>query len=203
MFKKVTSLLLLATLFLFGVHPASAVTFDFQLITDSEKSWTITFNENVNERADLNSIHIQSANKVEHEVSSVLSDDSTKIIVKPTKPYRFGTEYTLVIPKGLTSVKGTPLKEDVTKSFTLQSTYIDTIETDSTSWLTNVVVQRKSSDVSHMTVSLEGFLEEMTLLRQNNQFSRGIRGLAAGQTVIIRAYDENNQLLETQYYDVK
>jgi len=202
MLKRITSLLLLATLFLFWNETASAVTFNFEPITEPEKSWTIMFNDDVNERADLESIYITSADQVKHDVSIRLSADSKKIIVKPTKPYQFGENYTLVIPKGFESAKGQKLKEDVTLPFKLQGTYIQTISADWNSLATNVIIQGTDSVVK-VTASF-GNAPEKTLHRQlNNKFTLGMGGLLRGDTLTIHAYDAQNQLLETQYYEVK
>jgi len=202
MLKRITSLLLLATLFLFWNETASAVTFEFEPITEPEKSWTITFNDEVNQLADLESIYITSADQVKHDVSIRLSADSKKIIVKPTKPYQFGKNYTLVIPKGFESAKGQKLKDEVALPFRLQGTHIQTISANWNSMVTNVIVQGTDA-VAKVTVSFRN-VPKKTLHRQlNNTFSHGVGGLVTGDLLTIHAYDAQNQLLETQHYEVK
>lgn len=201
MLKRIMSPLLLATLFLFWNESASAKTFDFQTITDPDKSWTIKFNDAVNEQADLNSIYITSTDKVNHDVSIIISADSEKVIVKPKKPYQVGTDYTLVIPKGFISAKGQKLKADVTMPFKLQGIHIQTISANWNALATNVIVQG-STNVSKVTVSLNSNPEKI-LIRLANKFSLGMSGLLPGDPLTIRAYDEQDNLLETQYYEVK
>lgn len=202
MFKKITTLLLLATLFLFWIEPASAKTFDFKPITDPMKPWTISFSDTVNEPVDPNAIYITSANNQNHEASIRLSADSTQIIVEPTNPYLFGTEYTLVIPQSFASAKGQKLKEEVTMKFQLQGTHIQTISANLNDWVTNIIVQG-TSQVTRTTVSLDGVPERNLHRQSNNTFSLGMPGLYTGAMLTIRAYDAQDQPLETQSYEVK
>lgn len=201
MLKRITSLLLLATFFLLGNGLANAVTLDFKSITEPEKKWTVTFNDAVSERADLNSIYILSTDNVKHLVSITISANPKQIIVEPTKPYLIGSDYTLVIPKGFESAKGSKLKEDVTMPFTLQGTYIEAVSANWNSLVTNIIVQA-STTVTSVKVSVQG-KSEITLNGSVNQFSKGTRDLSPGDTLIILAYDAQNALLETQHYKVK
>lgn len=201
MFKKSLSLVLLATLFLFWNESASARILDFKPITDPEKPWTITFNDDVSKQADLNSIRITSNDKVNHAISITISADLKKVIVKPLNPYHFGTDYTLIIPKGFESAKGEKLKADVTLPFKLQGIHIQTIDANWNALATNVIVQG-STNVAKVTASLNG-TPEKTLNRLGTEFSRGIQGLLPGDPLTIRVYDEKDILLETQTYTVK
>lgn len=202
MLKKITTLVLLATLFLFWIEPASAKTFDFKPITDPMKDWTISFSDTVNEPVDPNAIYITSANNQNHDVSIRLSADSTKIIVEPKNPYLFGTEYTLVIPQSFASAKGQKLKEEVTMPFQLQGTHIQTITANWNSLATNVIVQG-TEHVAKTTVSFRNMPEKNLHRQSNNTFSLGVGGLAAGDILTIHAYGAQDQLLETQLYEVK
>lgn len=195
-------LLFLATLFLFGNEPVNAKTFDFQPITDSMKPWTITFNDDVSDQANLKSIIITSSNKTNHDVSITISDDSKKVIVKPLKPYQIGVDYTLIVPEGFESAKGAKLNKDFTKPFKLQGTHIESVSANWNAFATNVIVQG-AKDVAEVKVFLERDHRIVTLNQLGYKFSSGIRSLQPGDALTIRAYDEQNNLLETQYYEVK
>ncbi|MEK4711871.1 hypothetical protein [Sporosarcina sp. FSL K6-5500] len=202
MLKKITTLVLLATLFLFWIEPASAKTFDFKPITDPMKTWTISFSDKVNEPVDPNAIYITSTNNQKHEASIRISADLTQIIVEPINPYLFGTEYTLVIPQSFASVKGQKLKEEVTMKFQLQGTHIQTISANFNILATNIIVQGKS-EVAKTTVALDNLPEKVLIRQSNNKFSLGMNGLLSGDVLTIRAYDAHGQLLEKQFYEVK
>lgn len=202
MLKKITTLVLLATLFLFWIEPASAKTFDFKPITDPWKPWTISFNDTVNEPVDPNAIYITSANNQKHEASIRLSADSTQIIVEPENPYLFGTEYTLVIPQSFASAKGQQLKEEVTMKFELQGMHIKTISANLNDFTTNIIVQG-TSDVTKTTVALANVPEKNMHRRANNNFTLGMQGLYTGAMLTIRAYDAQGLLLDTQIYEVQ
>jgi hypothetical protein len=203
MIKRIVTTLLLVCLVLFFNVPANATSFESQIITDPEKSWTITFNNEVSfESPNRNAIYIVSANGDKHPVSLTVSDDSKKITVHPTEPYTFGTLYTLVIPKEFVSKKGDKLKLDVKKQFQLQGTHILTISATLNPLFTNVIVQG-TSNVTSMKVSVNGTAEETIHPSSNHQFQRGMLGLAVGDQLIIRAFDRHGDLLETQNYEVK
>lgn len=201
MFKKALPLLLLATLFLFGIQTANAKHFGFDPIQDSTKPWTISFSEAVDERA-FDSIYIESSDGVPHEVSYSLSDDLRKIIVQPTKRYHLGEEYTITVPQNLEARSGKKLKESFTKAFQLQGTYIESIQANANQLVTNVIVQGKMKEISHATVSVEGQPFELPLKREKTQFSSGMRGLIKDDVLIIRAYGDSG-LLEEQSFAVK
>lgn len=199
--KKIILLLFLATLFLFRNEPVNAKPFDFQPIEDSMKPWTITFNDDVSKQANLKSIIITSSNKTNHDVSITISDDSKKVIVKPLNPYQIGVDYTLIVPEGFESAKGAKLNKDFTKPFKLQGTHIESVSANWNGLATNVIVQG-TKNVAEVKVFLEGG-RIITLNQLGYKFSRGIIGLLPGDALTIRAYDEQNNLLETQYYEVK
>lgn len=200
--KKVIILLALFCFVLFRMDSMSAKTFDLKIITDPEKSWTISFNEEVNNLADLNSIYVKAPDGNKHEASITISDDSKRIIVKPRKPYIFGTQYTLLIPKGFESAKGKKLKEDVTMEFKLHGLYIQNIQATANPFATHVLVQGTSA-ISKVTLSINDGAEEATIRGINSQFSRGMIGVVSGDSLTIRAYDAQGNLLEKQNYEVK
>lgn len=202
MFKKMMTLALLAILFLGWHEPISAKTFTPDPFTNPLKPWTITFNDAVSDQADLKSIVIIANGKTNHPVdSTIISTDSTKVKVQPSKRYEPGIVYTLVVPKGFLSANDEQLAADVTMSFELSSTHIESIYAEFNRLATNVVVYG-STNVAKVTVSV-GNTSETSLHRLGNKFSRGIPGLTEGELLTIRAYDEHNILLETQTYTVK
>lgn len=170
---------------------------------DSWKDWNITFNQEVNAKSGLELIYIQSADHTKHPVSVTISADSRKFIVDPKKPYLFGEKYTLVIPKEVKSAKGKTLKQQASKTFTVESDYIESIDTDYTAFMTNILVNKKNmANVSRVEILLDGTITPQEMKRQKNQFSRGMLSIARGQAFEIHVYGEK-QLLEVLYYKVK
>lgn len=170
----------------------------------SWKDWTVTFSQDVSKNdSNLDAITIQSANEKQHDASVNISANSSKVVVKPTKPYIFGEKYTLVIPKEVRSAAGKALKKEERKEFSVESDYIESIETNYTALLTNILVTPKSADVRKIDVGLIDSTNTDSMIRGKKQFTKGIFGLSRGQTLELVIYDENNQVLEELYYEVK
>lgn len=200
MFKNIVSFTL-AMMLLFSIQlPSTAAS---NPAVTSWKDWTVTFSQDVNQDSNLDAIYIQSADQKEHPASVSISADSNKIVVDPKKPYLFGENYTLVIPKDVRSAKGKTLHKDVTKKFTVESDYIDAIETNYTALVTNVIVKQSSLDVAKVEMLVQGTTNTQPLLRGNDQFSKGVFGLSRGQILEIYVYDDAGKELETLYYQVK
>lgn len=170
---------------------------------DSWKDWKITFSQEVNAKSGLELVYIQSADQTKHPVSVTISADSKKFIVDPEKPYLFGEKYTLVIPKEVKSAKGKTLKQQASKTFTVESDYIESIETDYTAFMTNILVNKKNNaNVTRVEIRLDGTTISQELKREKNQFSRGMLSIARGQAFEVHVYDDE-RLLEVLYYKVK
>lgn len=168
----------------------------------SWKDWKVTFNQEVNKNSGLELVSIQSADNTKHPVSVTISADSKKFVVNPKKPYLFGKKYTLVIPKEVKSAQGKTLHEEATKTFSVTSDYVESIETNYTSLLTDVIVtKKKNAPVTKVELQLDGTTDSLRLKRENNHFSRGFLGLQRGQAFELHLYDEE-RLLEVLYYEV-
>lgn len=200
MLKNIVSFTL-AMMLLFSIQlPSTAAS---NPTVTSWKDWTVTFSQDVNQDSNLDAIYIQSADQKKHPASVSISADSNKIVVDPKKPYLFGENYTLVIPKDVRSTKGKTLHKDVTKNFTVESDYIDTIKTNYTALATNIIVKQSSLDVATIEVFVQGTTKTQLLHRGEEHFSKGVFGLARGQTLEIYVYDDAGNELETLYYQVK
>lgn len=200
MFKNIVSFSLAIILFTVMQFPSTAAS---PSPITSWKDWNITFNQEVGSNSNLDAIYVQSPDLKKHPVSVSISADPRKVVVDPTKPYIFGENYTLFIPKEVQSAEGKALQADVTKNFSVESDYIDSIQTNYTSLLTNVIVKPHSSEVTKVEVFIEGTTRNQTLHRGKEQFSKGIFGLARGQTLEVHMYNSDEDLLETLYYKVK
>lgn len=112
--KRIIVLMIL--LFVFsGITMASSS----EKITDSKKSWTITFNENLANTDYSNQVYI--LNDMNVKVLSSVQVNKNKIIVKPSSNYIEGREYKLIVKSGIKSINGKSLKKTITKSFELES----------------------------------------------------------------------------------
>lgn len=201
MLKNIVSFTL-AMMLLFSIQlPSTAAS---NPTVTSWKDWTVTFSQDVNQDSNLDAIYIQSADQKKHPASVSISADSNKIVVDPKKPYLFGENYTLVIPKDVRSTTGKTLHKDVTKNFTVESDYIDTIETNYTALMTNVIITPKSSsEVAEITMEIQGTTRTQELIRGKEYFSKGIFGLSRGQAFELHLYNHDGDKLETLYYEVK
>lgn len=201
--KKFLSLLLIAT-FMFCIQPVvDAKTFELQLINDVNKPWSISFNTKVDySQVTRDAISIKSETGEIIPITYSISDDLTKIIVKPSKPYKFGTTYTLQIGKKVASSKGNKLLTDVTKQFKLQGTYIADISNTTNPWVKNIKVQ-VTSKVSSVKVSINNSQEVDLNQSSHLEYERGFQGLTSGDDITIRVYNNLGNLIETQLYVLK
>lgn len=198
----ILTLLLALLLPVFSSVQPSAET-NVQTIHDSYKPWTITFSNNVaKDNQNLQLIYIESASKQKLEASIKISAESNKVIVKPENPYLFGETYTLVIPKGFQSANGKKTTREYTKQFKVEGDIIKSISAiDKKPLFTHVVVSG-STHIAHVEVVVNDE-SSTTLIRNKQEFSKGILGVSSGAHLTIHAYDSYNNLLETQYYVVK
>lgn len=206
MFKKIAATLLLMLFVLSSITPVNARTLEADPIKDITKDWEISFSLSVGHSTeDLQSlIYIVTDDNKKIDVSYSLSEDSTKVSVFPKNPYHFGTNYKLVVSDELLSESGMRLQESWTRPFSMQSTYIDSIEANYTALATNVKVVSTNKQIGRMTVALDGFSEELEMKRdKGGQFSQGMVGLYKGALLKINVYDEHNSIADTQYYTVK
>lgn len=206
MFKKIAATLLLMIFVLSSITPVNARTLEAKPITDITKDWEISFSLPVgHSKENLQSlIYIVTDDNKKIDVSYSLSEDATKVSVFPKNPYHFDTKYKLVVSDELRSKSGTRLEESWVRPFSLQSTYIDSIEANYTALFTNVKVVSTNKQIGRMTVSLDGFPEEVDMKRDiGGQFSQGMVGLYKGALLKINVYDEHNSIVDTQYYTVK
>lgn len=169
-------------------------------ITNPMKPWTITFSQDVSDQKDnLELITIQSKND---NPSLSLSADLKKVIVIPRNPYLFGERYTLTIPASFQAASGKFLNKPVTKEFEITGTYITDVSATMNPLATSVSVRVKPEIVSVSYSVNNG--DSINLRRDGtDSFSKGQIGLAKGNLLTITAADEANQVLETQYYEVK
>lgn len=206
MTKKISFVILLAFLLMLssiGITKsvATAETLDIQVITNPFKPWTITFSNTVStDSKNLDTVVVQSASKINHRVSIKVSADSSKVIVETEKPYLFGNTYKLIIPKKFVSEKGNELQAEKVKFFRITGEKIQTISATANPFVTNIIVKGDSS-ISRVSFALKNGQEEF-LIRNGQQFSKGLQGLSREDLLTIRAYDSTNLLIETQYYEV-
>lgn len=189
---------------MFSMQPVvDAQTFELQPITDTKKPWSISFNAKVDySQITRDAISIQSETGEIIPITYSISDDLTKITVKPLNPYIFGTTYTLKIDKEVASANGTKLSKDVTKQFSLQGIYIADISNTTNSWVKNVKVQ-VTSKVSKVTVSFNNSPEVDLRQSSNLEYEGGFQGYALGDELTICVYNNLGNLVETQLYVLK
>lgn len=194
-------MLLLSTLF-----PSSLIqakTFDPPPMDDPAKPWTITFNEPIESgKGNLQMIYVRSADNKNIEISYKISADLEKVTVIPINYYTFGETYTLVVPKGFKSAHGKETTEDTTLTFQIEGKVITEISATSNPLLTNIIV-KGMEEISKVDILSNRLPGEVTLNSVGTHFSKGFLGLQKGDSLTIQAYDINNTLLETQYYNVK
>lgn len=199
--RKYFALFILAFCMLILISPAEAKTFKSEVINDSQKSWNIEFNKEVNPTIDSQTIYILADNGEKHPVSLLVSDDHKRVTVKPLEPFLLGTNYTLIVTKEVESLQGGKLKEESKLSFKVEGDYIQSVQAAVNPFVTNVRVQG-TKDVQKMTISVNNS-EEITLHPYvDSQFNRGALGLVNGDILHIQAYDEQGHLLEKQTYKV-
>ncbi|ARK25403.1 hypothetical protein SporoP37_12545 [Sporosarcina sp. P37] len=180
-------------------HPISYAA-GIEPITAPKKPWTITFSHDVSdETANLELITIQSKN---NKLSLSLSADLNKVIVKPKNPYLFGERYTLTIPGSFRAASGKLLNKPVTKEFEMTGVYITDVSATMNQLATTVSVKVKPDVVSVFYSINSG--NQIKLHRDGaDSFSKGQIGLVTGDLLTINVWNEANQLIETQYYEVK
>ncbi|WP_153730445.1 Ig-like domain-containing protein [Sporosarcina obsidiansis] len=170
-----------------------------QSVTDPMKPWTITFNQEVLNQTD--NLHRISMYSKDQKVSLSLSADSKKVTVKPQIPYLFGEIYTLTIPSDFRSDSGKVLKTAVTKEFEITGQYIQAITAVANPFVTNINVQT-NQEVFQANFSVNQGTP-IKMIRNLDSFSKGQLGLTKGDMLTIEVFDQQERLLETQYYEVK
>lgn len=198
--------LTLLMLLLSTLYPSSLIqakTFDPSPMNDPTKPWTITFNEPIESgKGNLQRIYVRSADNKNIEIYYKISADLEKVTVIPINFYTFGETYTLVVPKGFKSAHGKETTEDTTMTFQIEGKVITEISATSNPLLTNIIV-KGTEEISKVDVLSNRLPREVTLNSVSTHFSKGFLGLQKGDSLTIQAYDINNTLLETQYYNVK
>lgn len=180
-----------------------AKTFDPPPVNDPVKPWTITFNEAIaSDEENLKKIYVQSADNKKIETSYKISSDLTKVTVVVKNYYVFGETYILIIPKGFKSKEGKITSEDTTMAFQIEGKVITDITATENPLYTNIIV-KGIEDITKVGLQSNRLKEVVKLNNVGTHFSKGILGLQKGDSLTIHAYDENNTLLETQYYNVK
>ncbi|NLY79941.1 MAG: hypothetical protein GX072_08670 [Lysinibacillus sp.] len=210
MSKKVSALITMSfvTALFFILLPfvdsISANQTEIYSIPHPNHEFTITFSDEVkNNVENLNKIYIRSESGEKQSLSINVSTDPTKVIVKSKNPYIFGEIYTLVIPKGVESVKGEKTEKEVTQPFQVEGTYIQSIDVNYTSFLSEIkVFVNDIESIQRVVVTLENG-SEIDLHKKYGEFSRGMMGLLPGDLLKIEAYDSTNKIVETQYVKVK
>lgn len=200
--KKIT-VFFLSILFIFTISATSyAVSYATNQTNDPEKPWTITFNKKINPKSvQPGLVTIKDPSGVEHDVSITISDDLEKIIVKPDKRYALGTNYRLTVSKAITSAQGKPLQEDVIMDFVYEGTFVHNLQAVLNPLVTDLKVQTDKT-VTSTTVTLNGSQESSMIKTGETSYSKGIQGLAAGDQLVVKAYDKNGKLLEEQLIEM-
>lgn len=200
--KKLLTLSILFSLILTFISPVNAANLSERITTDREKPWTITFSDEVDfNSVNEQSIYIETDKGNKHPISFIISDDLKQITVTPKKQYAIGTAYTLVISDAVRSTKGGKLSSAVDLPFRLEGVHIKSVQATLNPFATNVKVQSVKG-VDKLTVSVNGTAEQTMHRSSNDQFQRALLGLASGDELILRAYDQTGRLLETLTYEV-
>ncbi|WP_077214968.1 Ig-like domain-containing protein [Bacillus dakarensis] len=190
-------LVFLSSLLIF-IAPASAKNFEKEVTHDPQKVWEIEFNSVVEFNEDIKkSIYIETESGQHHPVNLQLSADGKTIKVHPDKPFFIEESYSLIITEDVYSVAGTKLNEETIMPFEVQGEYIQSVQVTLNPLVTNVQA-KAANGVARITISINGGSE----IALHEDRTRGIRGLMAGDEIQIFAYDQHEQLLEKQSYQV-
>lgn len=173
-------------------------------IEDDKKAWTIQFSQEIQQTTLTNStIYIQ--DNTGKKIETTLTDKKQRSVkIVPTEAYKANQQYTLYVTKNVYSTKNTPLTTEIKLPFILKAkqTYITKTETFYSPIVTNVVITGQV-DVFRMTVAKASGQEEEMNYSTGNVYDRGVLAVSKGETLTIRAYDADNNLLETKQIQVQ
>lgn len=88
-----------------GTRLDSTSVFDSRTTFDNLKSWTISFNMDLDETS-VDSDHIYILSEEDHILPTTLSVEDGSVLVTPTKPYSYGETYSLYLSKDIASTSG-------------------------------------------------------------------------------------------------
>jgi len=201
MSKKLISIALAAILTLLAAGYAAAAPsgyFEWPLksTADVYKTWTVTFNMPLDPSSvNSESVYVVDANENRVSTKLALSADKRAVQVSPTGKYSYGMRYEIRITG---KVKGSNGK------YMLQPVALPFIVTPSAG---NAILDVKcyySSFLTSVTVTVAPTVFRVTVNGQDahyiggDTYSIGLTGLKQGASVTIRAYDQNDKLLESR-----
>lgn len=174
---------------------------------DTKKVWTIKLNEPIkSSKVRSTTVYVKDENNKKLSTKVTLSSDKKSITVTPTKDYEIGKVYKLYLDDAIRSESDKSLKETIVFPFTIlgekeepqdeESKLVTKVEFNRTSYATMVTLLTDDT-IARVTVNSNDMHYE-----GNNQYSAGIAGLEAGDTVEIRAYDASEKTVFEKEYTV-
>jgi hypothetical protein len=169
---------------------------------DVNKPWQVRFSMPVDPATVSNStIYVTDSDNRKEDSTLTISDDKKAITVgRPSgQTYSQGNEYRLYITSGVKSVGGeSSLSAQVALPFVIAdaNSKILAISSGSPAFLTNITVIT-SQDIH--SVKANG--EEM-IYKGNSTYTMGLTGLESGDSITIKAYNENGSLKETKKHTI-
>lgn len=167
---------------------------------DPGKVWTIEFNQPLNAaKVSSTTVYVKDEKNRKFSTTVTLSSDKKSITVTPKKDYEIGKEYKLYIDDSIGSESDKLLEKTVVFPFSIageESSMVKNVNIQHTPYATMVSLSTDHT-IARVTVdSTEMHYEG------NNQYSAGIAGLEAGDTVKIRAFNADGKTVFTQEYTV-
>lgn len=184
-------------------------TLEVRQITESRKSWTISFSDEVNEGS-VKKENIQILNERKQLVKSDLAIDKkkTSITISPEFPYKEGKKYYLVIKSNLKSIHNIFLPEKTIVPFVYDKNgsaaigEVKSTDKGSASKLTAKVA--KHQHFSEITVTVSEEVVKVKAGRDdleykgNNQFLLYKPGLESGDKITIKGYSISGKVIESK-----
>ncbi|WP_071392844.1 Ig-like domain-containing protein [Bacillus tuaregi] len=204
----ILSILCIITLFMVVPNSVSSAeenvsTWKSKTITDSNKVWTVAFSQPLKESSvTKTNIKVKDENNRTISTEVTLSSDKKAIIVTPKSAYEENKSYTLNISSKVTSADGEKLAKGIVQPFTLDAIPDANEPINHVSLKHNTYVTSITASGNNSVIKMTANNKEMHY-EGNNTYSLGLTGLTSGDSITIKAYDQNNKVIFTKDYQVQ
>lgn len=171
-----------------------------QTTNNLQKPWNVKFSLPVSEDdIDGNTIYITDTDNKKIKSSIDISKDALVVTITPFNKYVVGQEYRLYITDNIYSKSNQRLSKAIVMPFIVNdesADYILNVESNHTSIATNIIV-KTSADV--YDVEING---KESHYEGDDTYSLGFAGLKKGDSIEIKAFGDNENLLQTVSYQI-
>ncbi len=162
------------------------------------KPWTIKFSSPVQVKELDRYLRITDDNNQNIPTRVTWSDDQTEVTLTPLSPYTWGKEYRVYVDGTLQSAGGVFLNQAVVMPYSVN---------EPQNYVTNITHQQSTFTTTFNITCRTGVYsvkinETNAHYRGGNKYECYVAGLVTGNTVFVKAYDNQGSLLETQQYVV-